>query len=318
MLLTARVRGALRGAHSRCVTTRSSQQPPAAPIASELLSILTSTDINHKMTKTHAVYNSMRSSTLAMGGAEQLPDVWWHTLAAAVPDAPSLPPNRPPLVPPRQMQRRPADVPPNAFLLHAIAHIELNAVHLYVDTAARFGTRLPSTLRTQWLLDCLDIANDEATHFMWLVDRLKLLGHEYGSMPAHTGLWDAGFSTRDDVLARLAVVPLVQEARALDSEARLVQKLKSGGDAVSAAIVARICGEEVRHVALGMKWFTLLAQPPFSPAHSTAEPLGARFARYVQQHIGVPLPRPFNVRARDAAGIPQEWYEPLGFRPALR
>lgn len=293
-----------------------------------ITAILSARCVETKICQTKLMFQHLQST----GGDKRMFSAqFFSALADACPVAPALP-QVPMLVAPRLMQKRPEGVPSNIFLLHAIAHIELNAVHLYIDTAARFcnGINAPAD-QACFLYDCLDIANDEATHFSWLQQRLQSLGSGYGTLPAHTGLWDAAESTKSSLPARLAVVPLVQEARALDSEARLVQKLKSSGDLASAKVVAAICSEEVRHVAIGMRWFRAvcgsssatkgagvcddsLAAPPAADLERSAREeheVGELWRGLVRQHTGTGLQRPFNVRARDQAGLPASWYTPL-------
>lgn len=218
-----------------------------------------------------------------------------------LPSHPPLPAT-PPLVSPTAMTR-PPHVPVNVFMAHQLAHVEYWAVNLYLDTAARHATnvRTPTAL----LADCLQIAGDEATHFGWLEARLRALGWHYGALPAHDGLWRDAVVTADSLEARLCVLPLVQEARALDSEARLVHKLRSAGDAETAEVVGRICGEEVRHVAVGVRWFTWLCAQ-----EGHADP-SARFHELVRRYVRSPLPPPFNAAWRAAAGMSPEWYMPV-------
>jgi uncharacterized ferritin-like protein (DUF455 family) len=137
--------------------------------------------------------------------------------------------------------------------LAGLAHIELSATHMWLETALRFQPAPP-----EFAKDCIQLANDEATHFEWLCDRMRRGHHgvEYGDLPAHSGLWNDAVKSKHCILHRLAVLALVQEARALDVHARLVNRLKSSNDAESAAVADAICKEEVRHVAVGLKWFS--------------------------------------------------------------
>jgi len=221
---------------------------------------------------------------------------------APVPDWPPLP-LEPRLAQPGQLGRRRGDPLNNVHLLHAIAHIEYSAVQMYCDTAARFA-REP-WVPLELLRDCLRIAADEATHFGWLDARLRALGSRYGALPAHDGLWKDAVATKDCLASRLVVLPLVAESRALDSEERLVAKLRSVGDHASARIVGRICSEEVAHVATGVRWFRWLCE-----RDGERDP-GERFRALARRLVHAPLPRPLNDVARERAGLPRDWYEPL-------
>ena len=167
------------------------------------------------------------------------------------PDRPARP-LRPQLLHPSAMPRRRALTTPagRIALLHALAHIELNAIDLAWDIAARFPGQ-PRAFYDDWVA----VGADEARHFLMLSDRLDACGAAYGDLPAHDGLWQAAMDTADDLLARLAVVPLVLEARGLDVTPAMIERLERAGDDASAAILAVIYREEVGHVATGMRWF---------------------------------------------------------------
>jgi len=167
-----------------------------------------------------------------------------------LPDRPSRP-ERPVLVAPKQVPSYSADgpIPLSAHLLHNLAHIELNAVDLAWDTLARFAhLRLPDAFYE----DFARVADDESRHLGWCLQRLSELGHAYGDMPAHDLLWQGAQASAHDVIARLAVVPLGQEARGLDAGARLTSRLRGAGDTRSAAIVERIA-QEVQELGFGWR-----------------------------------------------------------------
>jgi uncharacterized ferritin-like protein (DUF455 family) len=163
-------------------------------------------------------------------------------------------PALPRLRPPRDMPKRRAtgSLANRIALLHALAHIELNAVDLAADLLARFagpdGTRAFAD-------DWVHVLDEEAKHFLLLSDRLQALGAAYGDLPAHDGLWEAAAETAQDLLARLAVVPLVLEARGLDVTPRMIRDLEHAGDAASAAVLRTIYADEIGHVAIGQRWF---------------------------------------------------------------
>jgi uncharacterized ferritin-like protein (DUF455 family) len=142
-----------------------------------------------------------------------------------------------------------------AALLHAVAHIEFNAINLALDACWRFR-QLP----TQFYRDWLSVAQDEARHFLMLQQRLLQLGQVYGDFPAHNGLWEAAEKTRHDVLVRMALVPRVLEARGLDVTPGIIARLEQARDSETVRILRIILEEEVRHVALGSHWFRYLCE----------------------------------------------------------
>jgi uncharacterized ferritin-like protein (DUF455 family) len=186
-------------------------------------------------------------------------------------------------------------------LLHALAHIELNAIDLAWDLVARFaGEGLPRDFFDDWV----GVAAEEAEHFALLDTRLAALGGAYGDLPAHDGLWEAAAATAHDLLARLAVVPLVLEARGLDVTPEMTRRLERAGDHDSAAILHRIYTDEIGHVAVGVRWFGLLCRERgLDPA--------ATFQDRVRRFFKGQVKPPFNRAARDAAGFPSAYYEPL-------
>ena len=159
-------------------------------------------------------------------------------------------PNKPELLAPKHVPRRRISTGKTSrvALLHAIAHIELNAIDLALDMAGRYATYgLPFDFVRDWLF----VANDEAKHFMLVSNRLESLDSFYGALPAHDGLWEAALATRDDLAGRFAIAPLVLEARGLDVTPQLIDKVKSVGDEASAEILQIIMEDKVGHVATG-------------------------------------------------------------------
>jgi uncharacterized ferritin-like protein (DUF455 family) len=186
-------------------------------------------------------------------------------------------------------------------LLHAVAHIELNAIDLAWDLIARFASLdLPRAFYDDWV----SVADDEARHFAMVEARLQDLGAAYGELPAHDGLWEAAQATRDDLMARLAVVPMVLEARGLDVTPDMAAKMERSGDRDSAAVLHTIYREEVAHVAIGGRWFQYLCQTGGKPPRETWQAL-------VRQYFKGLLKPPFNVPARSEAGLPEDFYLPL-------
>jgi uncharacterized ferritin-like protein (DUF455 family) len=196
---------------------------------------------------------------------------------------------------PSRVPRRAAASPAGrAALLHAIAHIEFNAINLALDAVARFA-ELPDAYYRDWWR----VAAEEALHFELLVGHLATLGFSYGDFPAHDGLWEAARKTADDCLARMALVPRVLEARGLDVTPGMRARLAAAGDAQAAAILDVILRDEIGHVAVGNFWFRhLCAARDLDPIPAFAE-LCARY--------GQPPPRPpFNEAARLAGGFSME------------
>jgi uncharacterized ferritin-like protein (DUF455 family) len=218
------------------------------------------------------------------------------------PDRPARP-EHPALRPPREVPRRriTSGVAGRVALLHALAHIELNAIDLAFDIIARFAhDDLPRAFFDDWVA----VGDDEARHYLMLAGRLDELGAVYGDMNAHDGLWQAAQETADDLLARLAVVPLVLEARGLDVTPAMVAKLRGGGDEISASILQLIHDEEITHVAAGARWFRhVCGERGLDPAET--------YAALVRERFNGSLKPPFNRASRDAAGLPPEFYEPL-------
>lgn len=222
--------------------------------------------------------------------------------SATPPERPGRP-ERPLLLPPKAMPRRRhlGSAGGRIALLHALAHIELNAIDLAWDIVARFaGPALPQRFYDDWVA----VAAEETEHFALLAARLAALGAAYGDLPAHDGLWEAAAATAHDLLARLAVVPLVLEARGLDVTAEMIRRLERAGDAASAALLARLRGDEIGHVAAGMRWFEFLCRA------QGLDP-GTAFRDRVRRHFKGQLKPPFDRDARDRAGFPASYYEPL-------
>jgi uncharacterized ferritin-like protein (DUF455 family) len=210
------------------------------------------------------------------------------------------------LRPPREMRKRRAfgSRAGRIALIHALAHIELNAIDLGWDLVARFaGDELPRAFFDDWV----EVAAEEACHFALLAGRLADFDARYGDLPAHDGLWEAAAATADDLLARLAVVPLVLEARGLDVTPQMAARLERVGDAESADILRRIYRDEIGHVATGLRWFDRIClERGVSPE--------AVFQDRIRRFFKGELKPPFNHQARAAAGFPRHYYEPLTTR----
>lgn len=231
-------------------------------------------------------------------------------LWAAVPDQPlelgrSEPPPAgrpecPELVSPSSLPRRGlGSVQGRVALLHAVAHIEFNAINLALDAAARFAG-MPEAFYRDWL----SVAHDEARHYRLLEKRLSDLGAAYGDLPAHNGLWEMAEKTAHDPLVRMALVPRVLEARGLDVTPGMIEKLRQAGDLESVACLEIILDEEVRHVAIGSHWFRYLCdQRDLEPE--------ATFRSLLKKYFAGGLRGPFNHPARLQAGFTESELEEL-------
>lgn len=220
---------------------------------------------------------------------------------AAMPDRPGRP-ARPLLVAPRDMPRRSrGEREGRVALVHSLAHIELNAVDLTWDLVGRFvDAAVPRSFFDDWV----QVGLEEAKHFSLLDRRLHELGASYGDLPAHDGLWQAAAATGHDLAARLAIIPLVLEARGLDVTPGMAEALRANGDGETAAILDVIYRDEKRHVAFGAKWFRFLCDRERRPPEAT-------FQALVRTHFRGSLKPPFNDRARSEAGLTPGFYKPL-------
>jgi len=201
-------------------------------------------------------------------------------------------PSRPRLVAPRELpQRGLGSVEGRAAFIHAIAHIEFNAIDLAWDAVYRFRG-MPHAYYADWI----GVAADEARHFRLLRQRLQALGHDYGDFDAHNGLWEMAEQTVDSCLERMALVPRVLEARGLDVTPVMISRLQSVGDDDTARLLQLILDEEVAHVAAGSRWFRWCCERSGQATEATFEALVTRHMRGV-------LRGPFNLAARRDAGF---------------
>lgn len=199
------------------------------------------------------------------------------------------------LVHPRDLPRRGlGTVEGRAAFIHAIAHIELNAIDLAWDAVYRFRG-LPGAFHADWV----SCADDESRHFMLLRERLLAHGHDYADFPAHNGLWEMCEKTAHDGLARMALVPRVLEARGLDVTPGMIDRLRALGDDTTADVLEIILREEVAHVAAGSRWYRWYC------ARAGVEPR-ERFKALLQEYAGGYLHGPFNIDARLLAGFDAE------------
>jgi uncharacterized ferritin-like protein (DUF455 family) len=201
-------------------------------------------------------------------------------------------PARPRLVDPAALPRRsPFTAEGRAALLHAVAHIEFNAINLALDAAWRFAG-LPSDYYRDWLR----VAAEEAVHFGLLREHLQTLGHDYGDFDAHDGLWAMAQRTKDDLVARMALVPRTLEARGLDATPPMQARLRKAGDHRAVAILDVILRDEIGHVAIGNRWYA------WACAQRGLDPL-AHYPLLARQYRAPRLQPPFNLEARRSAGF---------------
>ena len=241
------------------------------------LSILLERDADRKASQARAI-----DSELATGAADAIEE------PAGIPGRPE----RPLLVGHTQVRQRSMATPEGrAALIHALAHIELNAIDLALDLCWRFPA-MPDAFYRQWIA----VAREEALHFELLRDHLHELGFAYGDFPAHNALWEMAEKTKHDLLARIALVPRTLEARGLDASPAIKAKLVSAGDKRAGAILDIILRDEIGHVAVGNRWYrTLCSERGLDPI--------ATYAELAERYRAPRLRGPFNVEARRAAGF---------------
>jgi uncharacterized ferritin-like protein (DUF455 family) len=254
-----------------------------------------------KVRATHALFEATQSGATTID----------PSAALTAPQGSDLPgrPAQPALIAPMQVPHRSPFTPEGlAALLHAICHIEFNAINLALDAVWRFPG-MPELYYREWLR----VAAEEATHFDLLQVHLQSLGHSYGDFPAHDGLWAMCIKTQDDITARMALVPRTLEARGLDAtpliQARL-RKVNSPAALRTVAILDTILRDEIGHVAVGNRWYGWLC------LRQTLDPI-AHYRALARHHNAPRLKPPFNLAARSAAGfVAQELEELIASAPA--
>ena len=273
-----------------CASIRIDEKPPAT-LRQAAIEALLSADLDEKVARTNLACRLWFGRRIGLHSPRD----------PALPSRPGRP-EKPDLVSPRTVKRRSVHSEAGRIsMVHALAHIELNAIDLALDIVARFaGERVPRSFFDGWMT----VAMEEAKHFDLLSKRLKDLGSHYGALPAHDGLWQAVEATAHDLCARLAIVPLILEARGLDVTPSLLEKLQTVGDTDTAAILKIIYHDEKKHVAIGAKWFRFLcARERVNPAE--------RFQELVRSCFRGDVKPPFNDRARAEAGLTPTFYRSL-------
>ena len=251
------------------------------------LHTLALTDPVQKVTQTKSLVDLFYSGQLSLTLSDNL----------TIPAQMVIPgrPLKPELVPPLQVKRRSMRTPEGrATLIHALCHIEFNAINLALDAIWRF-----SGMPKEYYADWLNVAAEEALHFTLLANHLKTMHYAYGDFPGHDTLWEMVAKTQEDVLARMALVPRTMEARGLDAAPSTRNKLAQVGDLEGAAIIDVILSDEIGHVAIGNHWFGYLCQQRgLDPMHCYAE--------LAQRYRAPKLRSPFNLEARRKAGFSEE------------
>ena len=266
-------------------------------LAAAAVAVLTTSDAVEKTALSRSLAAQWRAAREA---GERMP------IGTADPPLSPARPAKPDLLNPRDVpRRRPGTEAGRIAILHAIAHIELNAVDLHWDIIARF-THVP--MPPGFYDDWVQAADEESKHFGLLNDRLHALGSHYGALPAHAGMWRAAEDTVNDLEARLAVVPMVLEARGLDVTPGMIALFEKAGDTDTVVALNTIYAEEVTHVAYGSKWFHFLC------GRHDHDPKD-RFHALVRRHFHGALKPPFNTEKRADAGLPPDFYWPLAENP---
>lgn len=258
----------------------------AESVAHAIRSALLERDARAKAMAARKVARDWRLGRLAFAFDVEMPEV------PGRPDAPEL-------LPPSMMPKRGKGGSERGriALWHSLAHIEFVAIDLALDMAGRFGGEMGEA----FVGDFLSVAADEAMHFALIDRHLRALGSGYGALPAHNGLWNAAHDTRHDVAARLAVVPMVLEARGLDVTPTTLERVRAAGDERGARILERIIDDEIRHVRFGAKHFVDVAERMNAAMDELWKLL-------VSRHFRGTLKPPFNDSARFAAGLPRDLY----------
>ncbi|QHE87024.1 ferritin-like domain-containing protein [Hydrogenophaga sp. BPS33] len=263
--------------------------PPLTSLRARALGALCTADPGAKVAATHALFGSQQAGRLRIDPTE-------HLQADATAPLPGRP-ARPLLVAPVDVPQRSPFTPEGlAMLLHAVAHIEFNAIDLALDAVWRFPD-MPADYYTDWLR----VAHEEATHFHLLRTHLQSLGHDYGDFVAHNSLWEMCLRTQHDATARMALVPRTMEARGLDATPPMQARLRKVGTPAAlraVEILDVILRDEIGHVAVGNRWYGWLC------AQQDIEPLG-HYRRLARAHSAPRLRPPFNDTARLAAGFSQ-------------
>ncbi len=281
----------MRASQSRHFTRRPMKLPETdisecADLRHQALAQLIERDATRKAEGTRSLRSGWNDGRLTLNSEAMINPAM--APAAEIPGRPA----RPALVAPRDVkQRSMASIEGRAALIHALAHIEFNAINLALDAIWRFAD-MPEAFYTDWL----KVADEEALHFMLLSAHLQSLGYAYGDFDAHNSLWEMAEKTADDVLARMALVPRTLEARGLDATPGVRNKLAQAGDMQAAVILDIILRDEIGHVEIGNRWYRWLCERQGLDMNSAYRSLALKYKAPV-------LRGPFNLDARRRAGF---------------
>ena len=279
---------ASQNAHFTCHPMKppESAVPEGAELRRQALALLAECDPLRKAEDTRALHLAWKQGRVILRA-----DASITSAVTALTEIPGRP-RKPVLVPPREVkQRSMASTEGRAALIHALAHIEFNAINLALDAIWRYAD-MPSSFYADWL----KVADEEALHFMLLSAHLQSLGFAYGDFNAHNSLWEMAEKTADDLLARMALVPRTLEARGLDATPGVRNKLAQVGDLKAAEILDIILRDEIGHVQIGNRWYRWLCE------QQGVEPLST-YRELAHRYKAPSLKGPFNLEARRAAGF---------------
>ncbi|MGB9093485.1 MAG: ferritin-like domain-containing protein [Gallionella sp.] len=272
----------MKTSHPNCAATTSEELLPRSELRHAALYWLAECDAVRKAEGVRELAQAWRAGRIGLDT---------HQALAAQQPIPGQP-AKPELVSPLSVERRSMATPEGrAALIHALAHIEFNAINLALDAVWRFAG-----MPREYYADWLQVAEEEALHFSLLHGHLQSIGYAYGDFPAHNSLWEMAARTGHDILARIALVPRTMEARGLDATPQVRAKLAQAGDAAAAAILDIILNDEIGHVATGNRWYNWLCE------QRGLEPI-AEYARLAAEYHAPVLRGPFNLPARRAAGF---------------
>jgi uncharacterized ferritin-like protein (DUF455 family) len=295
---------------STCTTT-TSDVPKASSLVEYGVLVLNTNDIEEKVRLTYEADSLYKEKRITATPT---------TSNIQVPDHPQRPTHLQTVLPQHAPKRGSGTLANRINLLHSLCHMESYAIDLSWDILSRFYKNDYMTLPDSFYEEWLKVAHDEAKHFSWLSNRLKELGSSYGSVPVHDGLWQSATDTSHDLLARLAILHMVHEARGLDVTPKNIERLRCSQDPESANLLTSIYEEEITHVTTGVTQFKYICENdekkhnPNLDDQQLHDRVLNRFYDIVRKNFRGVLNSNFNHEAREKAGMTREWYEPLVHR----